>query len=670
MKRSLRIKLMVIISVMTALLLAVSGYIMLKQAEETAQSILDDEYIAEANYIAAEVNGWGEDRMYTMESVLAFIKAFPSSNKDLQTFMGQLTAADDTVTDIYLGYDDGTFIDGTGWVPDTGWDCRTRTWFTSAIVANGKITIGKPYLDANTGKMVASLSQSVITPNGVAVIGLDMVLSNLVNDAVNLINSKDGEYLFIMDSTGDILYHPNNDFIPTTDKDGNVIFSNAYKILDGSLGEALDTDCDFTDYNDVTSFVTSGDIESFGWKIVSVCPSENYDGVISHITNTMYLILVVIIVIALIVSFIVSGTIAKPISSAQKDLSSIIDGINSGNADLSVRIETKSQDEVGKLVGGINEFIDALQTVIGQINDVSNRVVTANGLISGNISESGSRATNISAVSEELAASMENLSATVEELSASATSLLGNVEDVTKRTIDGNLVAEGMHERATKVNQFCEERKNEASKAIVTKRSELDKAITESNKVEGIRTLTGDILEIASQTNLLALNASIEAARAGEAGKGFAVVADEIRVLADSSRETASKIQDISNDVVNAVSNLKNTAESLMSFIGTMIENDYASFGEMGTNYNEDALHMDNIMTDLEDSMKALERTIGEMTEGMNSIAQNVSECSIGISSVAEDTSELVQIMSEIESNSSENTANIDTLQEEIKKFK
>ena len=95
--------------------------------------------------------------------------------------------------------------------------------------------------------------------------------------------------------------------------------------------------------------------------------------------------------------------------------------------------------------------------------------------------------------------------------------------------------------------------------AMLEKVQGLDSFIVE------LRTMAGDVAQIAHQSNLLSLNAAIEAARAGELGRGFAVVAKEFRTLSAKSGETgkhiAEKVAIISTAIEEACKVVEDTVE-------------------------------------------------------------------------------------------------------------
>ena len=160
--------------------------------------------------------------------------------------------------------------------------------------------------------------------------------------------------------------------------------------------------------------------------------------------------------------------------------------------------------------------------------------------------------------------------------------------------------------------------------------------------------MTNEILSISSQTNLLALNASIEAARAGEAGKGFAVVADEIRQLADSSRETASNIQNINNMVTAAVKELANNSNEIIQYVKESVLPAYDDFVAGGTQYKEDADHVNEIVTQFNEMSVNIDKLVSEITDAMNGIASAVDESANAVTTAATNTNDLVKEIEQI----------------------
>jgi methyl-accepting chemotaxis protein len=249
---------------------------------------------------------------------------------------------------------------------------------------------------------------------------------------------------------------------------------------------------------------------------------------------------------------------------------------------------------------------------------------------------------------EELSASMEEVSATAANVNENTNSVGDSVNEIADASDELVTYANEMERRASELENTAIANKNNTSEVIENIIANLKKAMEDSKSVDRVNELTNDILSISSQTNLLALNASIEAARAGEAGKGFAVVADEIRQLADSSRQTASNIQNINNMVTDAVKELVKCSDDIVNYINDNILPDYDAFVESGKQYREDAVHVNGIVTDFGTRSSELKKVVSEITDAISGITLSIDESTNAITTSAVNTNELVEGISQI----------------------
>ena len=384
------------------------------------------------------------------------------------------------------------------------------------------------------------------------------------------------------------------------------------------------------------------------------------------------LILLIIIIAVLVLAFVVWVCwkwVCKRLININKQLRGLITTIEEGHGDLTIRVQCFCTDEIGTLAAGINIFIETLQGIMGQINTSSSKLGSVVNLVSDKVSTANDNSSDISSVMEELSASMQEISSTITGIKESINVVDENVVELSDTSQGMYEYAVGMQERAESLEHNAVENKQNTSNIVNSIIEKLQKAIEDSKSVDRVNDLTGEILSISSQTNLLSLNASIEAARAGEAGRGFAVVADEISQLANSSREAANNIQTINNMVVAAVNELTDSANSIVEYINNNILPDYEEFVNSGRQYNEDAVHVNEIVNRFNDMSVNLNQLMDSITTSINEISSAVEESTTGATNAAMNTSDLVKDIAEISDAMNDNRQVAGSLTEEADRF-
>ena len=361
----------------------------------------------------------------------------------------------------------------------------------------------------------------------------------------------------------------------------------------------------------------------------------------SLVSNGIVIIISVILIIVAI--YCVMKYVIKPIIATNKDIRDIIDGIDNGEGDLTKRVRVISNDEIADLGNGINIFMDKLQEILKLIIENTNYMENVVAEVDGSVVKSNDSASDLSAMTEELSATMQDVGLSVNTINDNADDILKDVEIIATKSDNINQFSKEMKANAEKIESDARYNMVQTGEKVGNILDVLNKAIEDSKSVDQVNNLTNDILNISSQTNLLALNASIEAARAGEAGKGFAVVADEIRQLADSSRETANKIQSINSVVVAAVNNLSDNANNLVSYLQQTILPEFQTFVDGGVKYKENASYIENAMDEFVEKTDVLKKNMDEIAHSINTITTVVDDGAAGVNNAAISTQDLVE---------------------------
>lgn len=382
--------------------------------------------------------------------------------------------------------------------------------YVQAIFHDGKeFAMTNPDKSRSTGAMKYTVAVPIQREGKtVGIVAANVGLAEL-SSIVNAVHVGENGYAFMVDNTATVIAHNDARYLMNFNLMDSVTHHEYHGLTD--LGRCV------MESEETNLYVTKEDGRDYlminhviegtpGWSMVTVVPkAEITDGAEALLWQTIIYTMSLLIIICVALRLCIKNFINNPLRWFTLVIKRAADG------EFHQKIDYKADDEVGLMAEYLQKMCDKLVEIADSIKEGSEALASASQ--------------QVNATSQQLSSGTNDQASSIEELSVTMEQMASNIAQNTQNAEQTNRVSNQAF------NKF---------KEVVDSLN----GVFDTNRDIAERILV--INDIAQETNILALNASVEAARAGEYGKGFSVVANEVRKLAESSKEAADRISELS----------------------------------------------------------------------------------------------------------------------------
>ncbi|MFC0854536.1 methyl-accepting chemotaxis protein [Halalkalibacter oceani] len=322
--------------------------------------------------------------------------------------------------------------------------------------------------------------------------------------------------------------------------------------------------------------------------------------------TTIFLLLLFLLT-ALIAGYL-AVTHDKRMSRSLEKLLRYMNNVSNGNLDANP-LSVSDAAEVGELASAVNRMTAHLKEMIKQIAEASEKLTAESHRLSKEATSTMEAALDIDMIisstaeqAKEQQTGAKETAITIKEIASGIHRNANLLSEVNHSSNASASLADSGH----KIISRATEQVNEVNRAT----DDLNELVTTMrNRAGEISEIVAGINQISEQTNILALNAGIEASRAGEKGRGFSVIAKEIRNLAETSKTSAERIDDL-------IMLLRTNTEKVAEVLNKGVEETVASVNEAGEMFDSISSSIRSVSQQIEDASATFE----EMSAGTDQV--------------------------------------------------